>query len=281
VSRCESVICPPPTPGPTGPPGPAGPPGIQGPTGAAGSDGTAGAEGAVGRTGPYGSPQLHDLTGSPLALWQFQDDILDSSGNGFHLTLFGGTLRFTDMWPGGIRGILLESGTMLRYPVLESALKITGSITIECLVRVWNYEGGTWASYMASGDTEPTNVQYRMDINPASNNQLGWFQENGAGLDNAHIISYVPAFTDICHLASRRTGSTGPVQFFLNGRTFGPSAVLANAPTGGTSALFYVGDADIGSVPGVLSSLKIHNSARSDAQIQADARFCLQNAYVI
>jgi len=85
----------------------------------------------VGPPGARGTALPHDLTHSPVGLWQFDGDLTDSSGNGFTLSLgAGSTQQFVEMAPG-LQGAWFNGTTFYERTSTEATLQIPGPITIE------------------------------------------------------------------------------------------------------------------------------------------------------
>jgi hypothetical protein len=205
--------------------------------------------------------QLHDTTFSPVGLWQFQNDLTDSSGNGFSLTVETGSERYTDIFPG-VRGFKFNDLTGLIYNVAEATLAITGDFTIEMLLNLQAYtslrnlvsHAGTFGSG-ASAD----NAFYCMQVLD-STGEFGYLQESGSGADSAVTYSTTrPPLNNLCHLALTRISQV--IRLYIDGVLIATSGTLTT-PDGGTSGRFRVGvstqrapDCDVASLKLIASGL--------------------------
>jgi hypothetical protein len=266
------------TPSQPGKPGPRGPAGPAGPAGATGADGTAGATGEAGPQGAAGpgSIQLHDTTFSPVLLYQFQEDLLDSSGNGLTLSVAAGSTRFTDVYPG-VRGIVLPSGTRLEA-ASNNVYRLRGNMTIEAILHLYEYNAATriFVSCQQAGELEADNALYSVGMLDTASQNLQWLSESGAGVNSTYqIADRNPLY--ICHFAVTRVSDV--VQFYINGRTLGAASPLLITPTGGTNSIFRVGDNTNSAPFCALASLKIIPSGLTAAQVLQEARFTIGGAF--
>jgi hypothetical protein len=208
----------------------------------------------------------HDLTHNPIGLWQFNETLNDTSGNGFHFALNAGNLRYTEIAPG-LRALSVSTANKFNFATLGTALQRTGDITIEMLLLLYGYPAGLAPiiTYQASGETQATNTLYEVAINI---DQLRWFSESGAGVDATFSIDRLPPLGTVCHLAVRRQANI--IQAFINGAPLGGSSALT-APDGGTSASLWIGAP--GSFPPAMAmaSMKIVPLGLSETQIAAES----------
>ncbi len=213
-----------------------------------------------------GLVQLHDLTYNPVGLWQLQETLGDSSGNGFDLTQLAGVLRYTDFLPG-VAALWLFSTWKFRHAVTGTLLQITGDITIEMFVRARAYTSGAILSYDTNSGVEAGNYLYAVGLTGGST-QTQFTSESGAGVAANHNIDNLPGLFEPCHLAVRRQANV--VQFFLNGKPWGPASAVLATPTGGSLSMLHLGWVANPAVDCDLASIKIIASALSNAQILAE-----------
>lgn len=208
---------------------------------------------------------LHDTTHNPIGLWQFDETLVDSSGNGFNFSLAAGTQRFTEIYPG-VRALQLLTTNRYTFSTTGTVLQRTGDITIEMLLLLQAIPAGSaFLAYDAVGETLATNTLYNIGI---ASESLIALSESGAGVDASHSPNRLPPLGELCHLAWRRAADVG--QFFVNGKPFGASAAVTT-PAGGTSSFLSLGGA-AGTTPlCALASLKIVPSALTDDQIDEEA----------
>lgn len=228
--------------------------------------------------------QPHNTTHNPVGLWQFNGNLNDSSGNGFTLTVETGEISYAQILPGlvGVNLAPLASTTRLVHSTFQSALAITGDLTIECVLLLTAYTTTLrWlVSHDNNSDAEADNTLYAVDLmselpNPG---RLKFFTENGAGIDSSYEILDKPPLGP-CHFAVTRASNV--IQFYLNGRTLGAASSPLVTPTGGANGRFRVGGNPMNSPPAIVSSLKICNTALSAAQIANEYNRTLGTFYGI
>lgn len=249
--------------------GPQGPDGIQGPVGSQGATGAAGMAQAIG---------VHDTTYSPVGLWQFNGNLNDSSGNGFNLTADAGTPLFGQLAPG-LPGVFLSS-TRLKAAASANALRITGDVTVELLAMLLADNTGAMptsaplVSFTGGQDdtTSTLNYLYQLAFDPGR--LLYWFHEHGTGVNDTYQLTSLalPPLRQLFHLAATRTANV--VQFYVNGRAFGPPSSALTAPTDASLSQLWVGGQG-GTIPTLapdcaLASLKIVAGALTAAQVKAE-----------
>lgn len=257
--------------GATGPTGATGAPGGVGPTGATGSTGATGPAGESG-SGGAGLIAKFDTTHNPAGLWNFNETLDDSSGNGFTLT---GSPVYREMWPGLIG---LVGGTPSR-PGFDTLLAITGDITIEaiCVMRTAPTNGQI-CNFSGSGasETAPNNFLYTISL--LTQDVLQWFHETGAGSDlsfnSTGHVKALPALGVPFEVVGRRAG--GVVTWFINGVQLGTSSSALTAPTDGSAGFFKL---RAGTNPPEIASLKVVASALTNNQIAAEYNRTLGPAF--
>jgi hypothetical protein len=189
--------------------------------------------------------QYHDTTHSPVALYQFNGNMLDSSGNGFHLSLFTGLERYTWLAPG-LRGFFFDGETSIRRPGNDALLTITGAITIECIILVCpNALTGTFISFGGGAATTITNKLYELDFSSSTRYQFGVRWERLVSSPVSYVTNEegLPYCFPVHYAMTRSAGSSQTVNFYVNGESFGINSGML-APTGGTSSRLWVGSDD-------------------------------------
>lgn len=215
-------------------------------------------------TSVVGAPSLHTTEHSPVGLWQFNETLADTSGNGFDLSAFAGNTRYVEIVPG-LRGLKVLSTNKFRQAATGTALAIAGDITIEMLLLLDSFADGGIVSYDTGSEIQSGNVQYAIALFASD---LQWFHENGAGVDRVYSPNRIPPMFELCHLAARR--QSGVVQFFVNGRPFGAASSALPAPDGGTTSRLYLGFEANTTASYSIASLKVIPSALIDAHIAAE-----------
>lgn len=212
---------------------------------------------------------LHDLTHSPVGLWQLQSDLTDSSGNSLDLTC-SGNYSFVELFPGcGIKGLCVGT-TEAKRSSYDASLAITGALTIEMLCSLAN-RGATEAfalGFTGSGESLATNVLYQLTT---ISGELRYFAEYSSGVDISSLLAPI-LFGIPQHIAFTRSSDGLTLKLYQNGNLIATKTVTA-IPEGGTSAWFQVGGSN--SMGNVIASLKVIASELSATQVAAEAARCL------
>lgn len=241
--------------GDKGPVGDAGPAGNQGTAGTNGTNGTAGATGVTGGTGPTGPTgpagatgaagnfsaiSLLDTTFTPVALYQLNEVLTDSSGNAHTLTSAGPL--WSEVYPG-VRGLYPPSSGVIEVANADAALRVAGDLTVAAVIYVRNAAvgGGIILSYSGDGSDDSSaasNFQYRLS---ASAQTLSWLSEHGAsGLNDAYNITFQLPIRQTSLIAVTRVSNV--IQFYMNGKAVGAASSALTTPDGGTSGRLTIGN---------------------------------------
>lgn len=220
--------------------------------------------------------QYHDTTHSPLGLWQFSGGLTDSSGNGRTLTVESGTSRFTEIFPG-VQGAFLDGSTTLIFNTADAALRLTGDMTIECLLQLSEYTTDRYVvSHGAAGETSADNVQYSINVLDNAG-EFGYYQESGSGVDaGVQMATLRPPINQLCHLAVTRISQV--VRVYLDGVLKATSATLT-VPDGGSNGRFRIGSADNFAPICALASVKLIGSGLTTDQVKAEYNRTLGRFY--
>lgn len=222
-----------------------------------------------------GVVNYHGLEHNPVGLWQFNGTMNDTSGNGFNMTVDAGTIRYANLLPT-LRGALLVS-TRLIYNTFTSTLAITGDITIECLINLPAYLVSLrdLVSHENAGETSADNSLYGIDLISGSGN-VGFFSENGAGVDQYYALTERPPLNPF-HFAATRTSNV--IQFYQNGRAWGSPSGTLTTPSGGGSGRLRVGLSGSLGPEGVIASLKIIAAGLNATQVASEYNRTLGGLY--
>lgn len=209
-------------------------------------------------------------TYSPVALYNFNRNLRDDSGNGLHLP---GTATFRHIWPN-IVGIVTGSPTRT---VFDPLLAITGDVTIQVIaVQRAVASNAQILSFSGVGETEATNALYQLDLE--SQSVLQWFSESVAGVNADYTVSdgqmALPALGVPFVLQARRQSNV--ITFFLNGIPYATASAPLVAPTGGTAAVLSL---RTGTNPPELASVKINNFALTDQQLLDEYMWAMGDEY--
>jgi hypothetical protein len=215
----------------------------------------------------------HDLTHSPVGLWQFDGNLTDSSGQGNNLSAISGTPRYGDLFPG-LRGLACDTVARIGLSSAPAVLRITGDLTVEMLIvpdKLAAALGGL-VFLTGNGETQAVNTLWGVGLVNTSNavNAPRFASESGAGVDAIYAVPHGLMPGSLNHLAVVRATST--ITFYLNGKQLGAASSTLTTPDGGTSVGIYVGaDATGGSTMRCsISSLKVIASALNAAQVLAE-----------
>lgn len=189
---------------------------------------------------------LHDTTYSPVGLWQFQDTLADSSGNGFDVTVDAGTLSFMPL-AQRMRGVRLD-GLRLTRPY-TTLLAIKGDMTIEMMSVLEKSDGGgVVIAYTGGADDTSSiyNYQYQISVNtgigitPGSRG-VSWLSEHGVGVNDLYVPTMLalPPPGEPFHFATSRINNKA--QMYLNGKPFGTLSPTLLTPTDGSVAALFIG----------------------------------------
>lgn len=214
-------------------------------------------------------PGRHDLTHSPVGLWQLDGNLLDSSGNGFHLTMESGTERYSDVLPG-LSGFYADTSSNPYYDVADTALNMTGAVTIEFMAVIVDVNTSrSFVNFGAFGATEVTNVLYNFGMSAANPNPMVTSWESGVAVAVTHVINAGFPVATPFHAASTRS-SGGIVRMYLNGKQVGDDSSALTMPTGGSSSRFRILHNASSRTKATIASVKVLDQELTPAQILAE-----------
>ena len=97
-------------------------------------------------------PRPLDVAESPVALYDFDGNMLDSSGNGYDLALAGGVEKYTDGHVPGTRAFnFVSTWLTLANPAHNAFMPKTGDVTICVSVRLRGFGVGLGVAGVYSG----------------------------------------------------------------------------------------------------------------------------------
>jgi hypothetical protein len=193
----------------------------------------------------------------PFALYNFEGNLLDTSGNGRDLT--AGASNYIDIFPGFV-GREINSGAPATRN--DQAFNLPGDITILSMIQANDYVGANVLAFRGIGGTQALNYIY--SFGPyAGTRQLQFFSETGIGVGTTFngTLRQLPFIHNLVWLGMTRIG--GVVQYWINGRKNGvPSGVIAT-PNGGTSSVLITGEVG----EGAIGAIKFWDRGLSDAEM--------------
>lgn len=220
----------------------------------------------------YPTASYHDLTHSPVALWQFSGSLTDNSGNGLTLSVSGNEL-YEEIAPG-LLGFKFNGSSYLQRLVSDTELLITGALTIEAIVVVPESTGEVrFATMDDTGESLATNILYTFAGEGASQT-YSYFAERAAGTNIVYseTTKVIPHHRPV-HIAMTRDSDTNVIKFYQNGNLVANSSNLATSEYGSPTQTFKVGYwAALGTTSQefAISSLKIINSSLSSGEIREE-----------
>lgn len=226
-----------------------------------------------------GRARQHTNLHTPLILWQFDGNALDTSGNGFDQAWTSGTARYTELAPGLVGAFFDGSSGMTRaYNATIAAALIAGSWTVEVLGRIgWNSALQSIFTHGVTGETEATNVLASWSLLAGGGSEA--LHEHGAGVNQSHTVAQAYNNGALFHGALRKSSQS--YQFFHNGRVAGSASSALTAPSGGTSGTLNVGIGISANqlIGGSLASFKLVPRALTNAEILAEYNYTLGPVY--
>lgn len=229
----------------------------------------------------------HVADGNTLALYQFDGDLTDSSGNSRDLAALVGTVRYGDIGYRN-RGLILDGATAVRRTTRTAAFDVTGAISILAVIRFTVAPTGTAyvVNYGGGGEAGGAdNVLWALAIaQPGAGAATGFsveetFSEHATGTnDDALGAVHIP-INSVIHVAATRNSAGTSWSHYVNGVLYDTLSVTA--PTVSSPAQYItVGGNDAGGVSGsfyngVIDSLKIESVQLTNAQVFDEFANCL------
>lgn len=240
---------------------------------------------AASSSGAVGAIQLHDASFGAVGLWQFQGDLLDSSGNGFHATVDQGPLEFE---PVAQRTLGVNFNGLRLVGPNATALRMLGDMTLE-FFGVMKDAGpvgsgmaisnaattGIVMSYTGGIDDGASNINYLYQVAFPDVRRLQWFSEHGVGVNDVFTPTnmVMPPPGQIFHCAAVRQSSR--VQFYVNGAPYGTLSPSMFAPTDGVNSRLWFGGVSGTGIPTTgnnfaLASVKLVPTALNAAAVKGE-----------
>lgn len=209
---------------------------------------------------------------SPDALYLFNGDLLDASGNGYHLSdLLGDgagahTTEYLEALPG-LTGVLFDTDDQHRLSVTDAALAYTGDVTIQVLLMSAVAADDNVTQSVLSIGTTGTNFYADLEYSSGTSGMAATNQGN-TGASVARM-----GYRHVVNLA-QWVRESNVWKFRLNGRDIGSGGSGALTATGTPTLRIGAIDGNPGSNPfsGAVFCVKINGSALTDAQLLAEAQ---------
>ena len=220
--------------------------------------------------------RYHDISLSPLVLYQLNGDLLDSSGNGLHLTKLEGTTSFSQYGHSEKLCHRFDGSTSYYEATGAASLDITGDVTIAAMVNVGPPAATSGGYLIDKGSYNGGNVNndnYCCGVLPRL--YMLWRYNEKVGVGTA-VTARGPVRGEWGHCTWVRTGTTA--KLYTNG-ILTHTEDLFYAPTSGATPKLRIGrfqEIYAGyHYTGNACSIGIWGSALTDAQIAKMARHCL------
>lgn len=215
---------------------------------------------------------LHPLIAGTAGLWQFQNSLADTSGNGNTLAVVSGSATYSTL-AGSVVGFDFNAARLLEGPI-AAALQLGGEFTIQFL----NIQRGV---------NTQTFTQCQV---PGGATIYAWYSTTFA--KHAYADQHVNAnlspdivlanFTPNVNQWTLRRRSTGGsnyiIEFFQNGVLQGSTLATTTNTTSGNERLFVGGFSGGANLNAVMASLRILNYSRADSDLIADYVYVLGNS---
>lgn len=215
-----------------------------------------------GSSSSAGSITKFDTTYSPVALYNFEYNLNDSSGNGLTLT---GASTFRENWPGFVA---LISGVPARSSN-DPILTIPGDITILSLLNMSAVPAnGQVLNFSGNGGSENPADNFLYTLALPNQDTLQVFSESGGGVDavftSTGTSAVLPKLNVPFFVGARRQSNVWTF-FVQKNQPFGSSSGVLATPTDGSAAFLKL---RAGTNPPEIGSVAIYASALTDAQIK-------------
>lgn len=210
----------------------------------------------------------HDTSHSPVALYQLDGNLHDTSGNSRpDLSLVSGTTRYCDLHPG-MRGVYFDNVTQFR--VQHVSLQITGALTVQFFaslgLKIVN--GATLSSatmcFLSHAGNKSTSAEYELySMKSYSSNCNPQYQAQSSIHGTLIFRNTTESFGMAgVHQHTLVRSASGTVTYYINGIAQAGSASPLDAPTDGGNGYLYLGGSSLGDemlCASAVSSVKICN----------------------
>ncbi len=215
--------------------------------------------------------ELHDLTHSPLGLWQFEGDLLDSSGNAKHLSPIGTPLYgrgFIDPYSMAWYYTMVDSGGSR----VDAAFALKNAMTFMVLIRPISQPGQELLGcYVGSGGSAGNALWY---FSLDNDRTLVYAHQHGNQIYDMVTSEYIVNPFEWCHVGFTRAADGLTIKIFVNGRKI-KGDVLGNVPFDGANSNLYIhGHISSYYFRGGMQSATVIDSELSEAQMLVEAKRC-------
>jgi hypothetical protein len=229
-----------------------------------------------GGSGGYG---ILPAAATAVALWRFDGNLNDDSGNGITITAAAGTPQY-ERGPNGRGGVIFEnSGRLTATNALLAPSGASGTISVEMLFRSGAFNNQNILGVLTAGFAS---INYNIVMETTG---LVYYTIDGGGFFDFRCNRRVPMDGLFHHVVVTRevTGGNTNLAWFIDGQACGTvtRAQLPSGAAGNTLTIMNNPD-NSGAVtfPSALGGLAIHNAVLSPATILSRARVVLPSGYI-
>ena len=223
---------------------------------------------------------LHDTTHNPVALYQFQNDLSDSSGNNLHLTALSGSPNYSETLYGKT-GLYFDTPYAAYLNGDNSSLQLTGDVTIEFIFKIKSFPFAymqflKMERIVAGSNNEEDNILYTLFL--TNTGQFLYGQEYGAGNQETFVTNASSSLqtNTLYHVAVVRESNV--ITFYVNGSQFGDNQQF-ETPTGGESGSLVVGIYQNIYPDSIFASLKIISGSITQSEVLEEYKRTVGTVY--
>lgn len=196
------------------------PTGSVGPQGPSGSTGPAGPTGSAGPTNGYGRLETNANT---VAMYYFDGNLNDSSGNGHHLSVQSGDPMYIT---GPKLRKFIANNQPASFVTTDAALRLTGNMSFEF---VGKFYPSSLAVLAVSGDAGSWN--WAVEVFPDSSNQIICYYHDDNFATNEFRSVYNLPMNEVAYVVLTRDVTNGHTtnNLYINGLMAAPTQVVSNS----------------------------------------------------
>lgn len=180
---------------------------------------------------------LHDISDTPIALWQLEEDLLDASGNGKNLTPVNAVWGTGFIDESKVAWDNLIGGASKGTHAHDAVFTVLGALTFATLILPDISGADQKMISYTNGGGGADNMLYQLDI---IGNTLRYNHQNGGGNNNTLPSTYSVQPWRWNHVGFTRDASGTTVKLFVNGKKVATSGPFANPPDGGANSTLNV-----------------------------------------
>jgi hypothetical protein len=221
--------------------------------------------------------QYLDTTHDPVALYSFDGDMLDRSGNSRDLTVEAGVEAYSSQsYPSSLNAFRFNGSTNLIHNTAVADIRVTGSCTIMFAIEALSNAGGVIVDHGVPGAFASSTENSVYEIAALTTSLLlRYFHEWALGVDvsmSAVLAGRIRVNTP--HLvAVVRDDTAGTVSLWIDGRFIAELGSFSDPPSDGANGRLRVGGYAGSRINAMICSLAIYDFAMTEDQIVERAQF--------